>query len=331
MWSHYGGGGVAGNWAVVAFFILSGFLMTAVMTGTYGYSPQGIARFAANRALRLFPSYYFLLALVIGALILRPDGASDRVHLPVTLEGWLANFSLVFPHWRPVEYFPRLITPAWALTIELFFYALIAIGLSRSLKMTLLWFAASLMLVLSMRIFGGASFGLAYGTVLDGALPFSLGALAFHVRGRLGDWLNRVPFGAVPVLAVLYFALLVLGANAKGLWGDHAWAANALGSWANLLLAVLLIVALFHWKPKQGLKVIDAAIGRLSYPLYLSHVPAKLFLTWFIPTLGGGALVLFAVGLAFALSSFCAFVIDRPIDAWRHYVRKRQAVADSQI
>lgn len=58
-----------GSYAVQAFFALSGYLMTYIMTKNYGYSVKGLRAFAMNRFLRLYPVYWALLLITTVAIM----------------------------------------------------------------------------------------------------------------------------------------------------------------------------------------------------------------------------------------------------------------------
>ena len=51
-----------GSYAVFGFYMLSGFLMSLILNERYGFSLQGLRGYAANRALRIYPPYLFVLA-----------------------------------------------------------------------------------------------------------------------------------------------------------------------------------------------------------------------------------------------------------------------------
>ena len=57
--SHLWAGMVDGPaaYAVWGFFVLSGYLMTLVLTTRYGTTPGGLRQFALNRLLRIYPSF----------------------------------------------------------------------------------------------------------------------------------------------------------------------------------------------------------------------------------------------------------------------------------
>ena len=138
---------IIGHYAVHGFFILSGYLMTFVMVNVYGYSFKGVRSFAVNRFLRLYPSYWFLLCLTLLVIFFLGEGYSSSyrkfIYIPDSFGSLLQNFSLLYLDAFPGNVSPRLSPPTWALTIELLFYALIALGISRSKRVTTIWFFIS--------------------------------------------------------------------------------------------------------------------------------------------------------------------------------------------
>lgn len=55
--NHLSSIGGLGRYAVFSFYILSGFLMTTILNERYGLTPGGIAKYAMNRILRIYPTY----------------------------------------------------------------------------------------------------------------------------------------------------------------------------------------------------------------------------------------------------------------------------------
>ena len=128
-----------GPLAVYSFFILSGYLMTYIMQETYGYSYAGIRKYALNRFFRLYPVYWALL-LVSVILVLFTDANyfalfHNKMTLPSNPTEVMANVLMIYPELRPGDYSVRLAPATWALTIELFFYLLIGIGISKTQKL----------------------------------------------------------------------------------------------------------------------------------------------------------------------------------------------------
>ncbi|MEJ2410726.1 MAG: hypothetical protein P8Y48_15825 [Novosphingobium sp.] len=185
---------VVGQYAVFSFFVISGFLMTAVMAGTYGYGTGGFLRFAANRALRLYPAYLFAVCLAICVIVLCGETFTQSyraaMFLPRGTSAWAANLSMIFPRAIPYHFVPRLLPATWALTVELTFYVLIGLGLSRTRVTSLVWLAASLIYTAAM-FAAGADYYHHYALIPAGSLPFATGACIWHWRDALGDFVDR--------------------------------------------------------------------------------------------------------------------------------------------
>ena len=123
-----------GTYAVFGFYMISGYLMTSIMQESYGYHLAGRARFVFNRFLRLYPLFWcsallsLSLIVVIGAEF--TQAYHSGIYLPKTWIEILANLTMVYPRWFANEFTPILVPTTWAITVELFFYAAICLGLS---------------------------------------------------------------------------------------------------------------------------------------------------------------------------------------------------------
>jgi peptidoglycan/LPS O-acetylase OafA/YrhL len=69
--NHIAGAHKLGWHAVFGFYILSGYLMTLIMTRNYGYSISGTWKYFINRFLRIYPIYWAacLLSLLLISLL----------------------------------------------------------------------------------------------------------------------------------------------------------------------------------------------------------------------------------------------------------------------
>lgn len=103
-----------GNSGVDLFFVLSGYLIY----GSLVRRPQRFASFMARRVERIYPAFAVVFALYLALSIALPQ------HSRIPAEGWssylLANFMLL-PGIFPIE---PMITVAWSLSYEMFFYLL---------------------------------------------------------------------------------------------------------------------------------------------------------------------------------------------------------------
>lgn len=249
-----------GAHAVLAFYVISGFLITKIRSEIY-VGPSGMARYFANRFLRIFPAYWMIVILTVIGLVLFPT-AFDRIHsairLPHSPYEWLQNIALFDFIYSPL----RLVPPAWSLSVEIIFYFLIGIGISKSKGGSLIWWFLSLVYTVYL-VFQGADFDQRYTPPLAASLFFATGAVGFHFlkdfklpEGKLSWW----------ILLLLFFSLWPLFIEFTG------QNIHMLGFYG----AYILFLPLFAWtvcsQPgSQSLLRLDRLLGDLAYPVFLSH------------------------------------------------------------
>lgn len=260
-----------GPYAVFSFFVLSGFLMTLVMKESYGYSISGFSKYALNRFLRLFPIYWILLFITLLSIIIIGDDNSKSFHqamfLPKTISEWFGNLSLIFWSEKPIEVIPRIAPATWALTIELFFYLIIGLGISSTKASTILWFGLSLCYTIYFNL--TVHIGLGYGTVWLASLPFSLGALAYHFREEIINAIRSLR--ETVLLFIVYVSNLLLASFSSVLFSeDISWKVGFLASVLNLAVSAFLTVYLFHIDKTLN-RSWNTFLGNLSYPVYVFH------------------------------------------------------------
>ena len=321
-----------GQYAVHGFFILSGYLMTLIMHKSYGYSARGILSFGFNRFLRLYPSYWIVLILS-AAIILWVGEENARsyhsgIYLPSTAGEWLQNLSLIYANWFPMQAFPRLAPPTWALTLELLFYLLIALGVSKSKRITVAWFAVSVVFTVGTH-FSNNGYDYRYLFLGAASLPFSIGALIFHYRETILPKLRRFADTRSLVILLVLFTFNSIAAGGFKLLGFPLFL-QSLCFYANLVLNVA-VISILAGRPKLPIsEALDKWIGDFSYPLYLFHWQAGMLVSFLFfqepqrgPNLNGllccsGALILCAV-VSYLIIRF----VDRPVETLRSSVRKR--------
>lgn len=329
---------VIGQYAVFSFFVLSGFLMTAVMAGTYGYGADGFLRFAANRALRLYPAYWFAIILAIGVMALCGEAFTQAyrgaMFMPRGAGEWAANLSMFFPRLMPYDFLPRLLPPTWALTVELAFYLLIGLGLSRTRARSMLWLAASVAYTAVM-VVAGADYYHLYGLIPSGSLPFAAGACTWHWREELTALLDRhLPLQPALLTAagIAWFLPFALIDKYGGIG-----TARVVGLYLNVPIAAVVTIALFNAKAPRQLRRYDSRLGDYSYPVYLLHWPMGALASWALyqqPVHGMGirALLSFALALllTFAASTVVVLVIDPVIGRLRAVMKQPAARAEKE-
>lgn len=319
-----------GAYAVFGFYVISGYLMTLVMHRQYGHDGLGRMAFAANRFLRLYPMYWAAgLASVLLILSIGGGAVHDyhhSIYLPVSADALLQNVLMVFPAWHPGDINPRLVPPTWALTVEMCFYVLICMGISKTLVRTRVWFVLSVgYVVFSYQ--AGWPMADRYSTILAASLPFSVGALVYFYATDVAALGRRV--GRMPSARWLFLLMLANCAAAVVLWGGSGWVAREVGFYVNVLIFAVLVYAIAVGDEIFPLsRWLDKAIGDHSYPIYLLHQQVGVvasMLVFGVPAhefsargLGGLMLaVLIIVPVSFVLIRF----IDTPVQRVRSRIK----------
>lgn len=307
----------AASFAVFSFYVISGYLVTLMMNRRYRYTARGIRAFFANRALRIYPPYYLAVALSLLVLALVPisyvNGLNPSLKLPTTFAGILTNGIIVG---LGFEQPARLVPPAWALHVELCFYAAIGLFLGRGPWLAAAWFAASAAWAWSVP---AASFSKTYFTLAAASLPFAAGACVFHLGSRIERGWQALPRHAPPVLGVFVY-LLPFAAVIQ-------WSANPMRTafYANIAATAFLLAVLARTEVRSPrLRSLDRFFGDLSYPIYLFHWQTGILAAYALG-LGKGTWAAFlggavpAVALAIAETRWLA----RPLESMRTRIRMR--------
>ncbi|MEM8706615.1 MAG: acyltransferase [Actinomycetota bacterium] len=259
-----------GVFAVLGFYVLSGLLMTKVMSESYGHDRDGTSRFLLNRMLRIYPAYWFTIGLTLlvlwGAPAITRDFHPDLV-LPTDLEAWARNLTLVLSPYSG----PRLSPATWALTVELFYYVLIGLGLTKTPRRSVAFLAIGIAATIYLAITGDG-WGSRYYPIPAAALPFAIGACLHHHRNEIRDILGRLQ------LTSLLTPMTLLALNFAGfglldrLRDDAGYGLSmTLGFYLNLVV-MTVVVALLADGGIPGLdRRTDTVIGDYSYPIYLTH------------------------------------------------------------
>ena len=321
---------------VTVFFVISGFLLYRpfVASDMAATSRAGIVTFYRRRALRIFPGYWF--ALVAVSLL---PGVIDAFGA-----GWWRYFLLI-QNYSGFEFaFARGIGPAWSLSVELAFYALLpAFAFSlrhlagcspgRRLSVDLAVFAAVSALsvlaraTLTNRINAGVASPIGWTLILT--LPLYLAWFAVGMafaslsaysaqRQRQFRWLAFASSHptALWVLATVLFAVLV--ATTPTLTSGEFPTHHIL---TLLVAGALVFPAAFPAADGRGIPARLLAlrpvawVGLVSYGIYLWSTPIQQTLVH-LGVLGGSfpffRLAITTLVFAVLAGAFSYYVVERP-------------------
>lgn len=327
-----------GGYAVFAFFTLSGFLMTTVMHKTYGYDWNGVKGYALNRMLRLYPMYWVTALLSAVSIAVIGEQFSSQFHsalrIPSSLQEIVANGTMLYPALFPYEFEPRLSPPTWALTLEIFFYACIAAGISKTVRRTYIWVSLSVLYYV-MTYWGELDYAHRYGSIFAASLPFSLGALLYFKKESYFHRLKRARFSHPMVVVSIYIAnAVVFMLNAYYTPFEASNLINEIGIYTNIALSLAVIITLLYRGKEIFNRTTDKFLGDFSYPLYLIHWPCGLLAAFFLfssPVHGftreGAFVFLVALPLSLVISFLLIKAIDEKVELLRDRNKKHEAVA----
>ena len=326
LWHHAGAAIDARSWhlngflGVDLFFVLSGLLITSLLLQEHAVTGRiSLGKFYMRRALRIFPLYYAVLALLTLYFIASSGASSQRAVFLQELPWQLAYLS----NWVPIH---SLMAISWSLSTEEQFY-LVWPPLLAWLGRWSLWPLGAFLLLNQWLNFGvlGAAWPALNATQAQLNIlqitftPILLGVLlAFALRSRWRDRLHRLTAG--PALAACALMLMLLACWPGDVQGAPRLAFHMV---ATLLLAGIVlhpdsrIVRALEWRPL-------AFVGTVSYGVYLLHVivldaTQRVLLRLHIE-LPGAAFVACTAG-TIALAALSYRVFERPLlrlkDRWQ--------------
>ncbi|HTH16335.1 MAG TPA: acyltransferase [Magnetospirillum sp.] len=304
-----------GHAGVDFFFVLSGFIILWVHQGDIGRRER-IAPYARRRFMRVYPTYWLVLAMLLGVYAVRPDMGGQHAH---DLAVIVKSFFL----WPQPPY--PIVTATWTLSHELLFYVLFAIILFHP-RLGAAVFLAWLGLIAWVNITEPANFPLAF-LGRQQNLEFFMGmAVAWIVRHR-----------SVPLpwcFAVAGAGLFIACGLTEAYTSLPVGRFEALGYGATSALLVLGVVGL-EQAGRLRVAPILSILGDASYSIYLTHmallaVLARTFRALALPEplAGWPAFVLMAV-LATSGGVLFHLMVERPILRWQKPSARRRPLASN--
>lgn len=306
-----------GVFAVFGFYIVSGYLMTAVLNKTYKFD---LKSFALNRFLRLFPVYYLVVCSTLIAFYLLPNAeafhvvwyARDRIQ---DIAGNLAIFPFEF-----YDAYFRIVPPAWSVAVELVCYFLLWLFIARSKQTALITAGvAAIYHVASLAL--GQDWAARYFPFYAAILPFSIGASIYYFNENISSFNANTIRRFFFLSATLWVINLIACGQISGLGGDHF----SLFFYINLFLLVCMVVPLTTSAFDGQLKRIGKVLGDLAYPVFLTHwVVAFIISSLFLDGQHRGWAVFAASVLPSILISYAiSIAADKLVEPVRDSVRNR--------
>ncbi|VAV89573.1 Exopolysaccharide production protein ExoZ [hydrothermal vent metagenome] len=245
--------GVSG---VDLFFVISGFIMVYISQGKFGSWPFS-AQFILERAARIYPPAMLFTALTIVGIVVA--GTSEK---------WLPNNNILFSFLLLPQAKIPLLSVAWTLIHELYFYLVFSVFLLTKPRWLPLW-----LLLWTGFVLAGNQAGIwplnPWTKIIFHPLTFEfiagavVGLLAIHFKPRWG-------LGCLLVGAGLFLAGMVWlypGVIEKFPYGWPRVLAFTPGA-ALMVYGAFAMEAVGGGKPPKFL----IQIGNWSYSLYLSHL-----------------------------------------------------------
>ncbi len=304
--------------AVFFFFVLSGFLVTAVINRTYGNTLKGKKHYLLNRFLRIYPIYISSLIIAYICISIAPTESAKffSMQIPKTSTQILEQFSIFGLAGISAPYTsPRLIPPAWSLGIEVCFYLLIGLVTAYSRKLTIVVFCLFLCCTL-WGYYTNAGHMQMYRTALGTGVVFYLGSLAYHYREKLQILHHISSWYFIGATNILIYLPDVAGFNNKALQMPYMH--------FSVVCFAVLLSNIFTRQSSATPNKTNHFFADMSYPLFLLHLPLAVLATNIlgINKLYGYEVFFPGISLSLIISAALVIFVDNPTKAVRSRVRR---------
>lgn len=251
--------GVNAGYAVMYFYVISGFLMSYVLKNSYSPTRSGTLKFYQSRFIRIFSLYWPMMILALsvnpGALTTFLQGRPCDTFTGIFLFG--IDWNLAFGQYPTTNWGASVVglQPAWTLGAELTFYILAPFILrSRVAMFAILGASAIVRLVMVHK----------YGFDVLWTYQFFPATVLFFVLGAIArDFADMLPLMKRPIVGVTLLAAVPLL-----LMVPHYADWDTFRFWLSYLCFAAAMPAVFACtKDSAPLN----ALGGLSYPLYMTH------------------------------------------------------------
>ncbi len=303
-----------GHFAVLCFFMLSGYWITYMYDAKYKAADNAVVSFYLSRLWRLLPVYVLLNAVALGlAHYYNGDLASYTAPLsaPGKLIFWFSNVFILSSGLFPKQ----VLSPAWSLDVELQFYLLFPLlfAVLTRLERYLTEFSGVLLLLIISVSLLSPELVIAKTVVIY--LPyFLIGSVIYF---------GNISFSKKTELVFNSAFLLVLGVNYLFASLREETIYHHLSSYNQYLnnyLPLLLIPLLSNSVRVRTKSRLDSVLGDMSYVLYLTHWVVLIPYLHYMSGQDAKVKLLYTavyLVLTFGLSYLIYLFYDKPIDRLR--------------
>jgi peptidoglycan/LPS O-acetylase OafA/YrhL len=348
LWAHHI---MNGRMAVQCFYMVSGFLISLILSGKYDASTAaGLRLFYTNRALRIFVPYWTFLLIIVAAQAILMVGPPmqfslhwsemsilTRVYLLFTnffIVGqewvmWLSyDHGTLIPVWSsdglPAHLSRFLVIPqAWSMSLELMFYALAPFLVRRHWLLLVVYIIFTYMARKLLLIYDLNGSGFVYRFFPLELGLFLAGVLAHRAFAFLDARTATSTGVSVTVTCALISMMFII--SYWDFWASHRFYA----------LVVLALPSLFQVSRRFAF---DRWLGELSYPIYLGHLAVfgfgeMLAVRMLGPVQNRDALTFVLIITTVLIAMAYVYWIDGRFERWRQrrIMCARQAIPSSRI
>jgi len=306
-----------GRLGVDLFFVLSGFLITGILLDSKqldGY----FKNFYARRALRIWPLYYAVLLVffVVAPLLFahRLFDTSERTWAYYVT--YTQNLFGGFPHSTPLQ-------PTWSLAVEEQYYVLWALVVyffsRKALRNWLIGMILFSTVLRAVSYFHGASLEFLHNFTLNRLEPLAAGGLAavWLRSGRASFLTWRRGAWIAILLGVGGVCLVLVDWGIPTMIFDYAFVAAAFAG----VIALALVGNTARWSfGKVLMQPWLTYTGKISYGIYLIHVPIFMAIAYAAQGKWGKQAIPFERQVLIAAVAFAAAFLLASL-SWRYFER----------
>jgi len=316
-----------GGWAVLVFFVLSGYWISKMWDEKYSNAPKPVLTFIVSRWWRLFP----VMAICI-CLYFLWAGAMQGY----SLDWFLRQLPIIGSTWSGTP-----LPPQWSLDVEMQFYLAFAViaGLSATLLSKRCSSGSVWFLLGALGVIYSVWYLATGGSMEAPYLGAWWGLFCIGIGLHKSEWTPSMRMGLA--LAALFvagtLAMIIWPETRSGFWISGSEAASRklsgegfIAHWPKLwlLAGILMFVPYLALNVRQPSPHWDRELGNWAYPVYMFHwIPRD----WYYAHADWGRPVWFNLGLL-SVNIFAAFLggwliyvfFDKPVDRWRaHWLKAR--------